>query len=365
VQRQQDVHGFVEAALECSLFLSPRAPGLTYAEVIEAGTRVGFLGGELGDALRGATTGTGAGHDRFQPRPSPLWDHFHFAQDPDYRNLDAFDFVCVQLRDIVRAEGAARAAIGRDVLVERAVTSGLPSLDTEAAITILLLANHLVEKDGTLRFAHGRETYPTPREQRGQGDNVNARRGTRETAHTKAYPIVKSIIETRTDGRPLAAEPLDAFSDQLERLGYAPFRLWWKQTLGELRRQDSTLSPVSTCVLSAALVEGALTFVVKHGRTLGAFASDDFDGDPKKWKIEDLVKSAAGGGSSAILDPPTRSRTDLLIKTRQRIHAGRMLSEYPGGAPDLRPEEARDAKTTADVVVRRILDWLQKNPPTT
>lgn len=358
-----EVQEFVRAALECTLFLSPRAPGLTHAELVEVGGRAGYQPGEVGDAIQSATAGARVLGGRLQPRSNPLWDHFHFVQDPDFRNIDAFDFVCSELRAIVRAEGTARAAIARDVLVERAAARALPSLDVEAAITILLLRDHLVEKDGALRFASGRERYPTPREQRAQGEDVKFRPTGRETPHTKAYPIVKAIIEARTDARPLTAEPLDAFAEQLEKLGYAPFRMWWKQTVAELRRQDSTLSPVSTCVLSAALVEGALTFVVKRGRSLGAFASSDYERDPRTWKIEDLVKSAAGGGSDAILEESTRHRADALIKTRQRIHAGRMLSEYPSGVPDLRPEESRDAKATADLVVRRILDWLQKHPP--
>jgi hypothetical protein len=41
-----------------------------------------------------------------------------------------------------------------------------------------------------------------------------------------------------------------------------------------------------------------------------------------------------------------------------------MLSDYPVGAPDLRPEEARDAKATAELVTRRVLDWVDKYPPT-
>jgi hypothetical protein len=40
-----------------------------------------------------------------------------------------------------------------------------------------------------------------------------------------------------------------------------------------------------------------------------------------------------------------------------------MLSEFPAGVPDLRPDEARDAKTTAELVVRRVLDWLERYPP--
>jgi len=46
-----------------------------------------------------------------------------------------------------------------------------------------------------------------------------------------------------------------------------------------------------------------------------------------------------------------------------RISIIRMLSDFLVGAPDIRPEEARDAKATAEQVVRRVLDWLQKFPP--
>jgi len=75
-----------------------------------------------------------------------------------------------------------------------------------------------------------------------------------------------------------------------------------------------------------------------------------------------LVKSASSGGPDAILDQGVRNRADALIRARQRIHAGRMLSDYPGGLPDLRPDEAREAVATAEAVVRCILDWLDKHP---
>jgi hypothetical protein len=134
--------------------------------------------------------------------------------------------------------------------------------------------------------------------------------------------------------------------------------------VAELGRADTSVSPVAVAVLSAALVEGALTFVVKHARELGlgVMASKTFDGEPRTWRIDDLVSSAAAGRDSAILDQPARLRADELVRVRQRIHAGRMLSEFPGGVPDLRPEEAREARSTAFLVVRRILDWLERNP---
>jgi hypothetical protein len=65
-------------------------------------------------------------------------------------------------------------------------------------------------------------------------------------------------------------------------------------------------------VTSAALVEGALTLVVKHARNLrlAVFASKSFDGDPRSWKIDDLVASAASGSDAAVLDPGTRHLGD-------------------------------------------------------
>jgi hypothetical protein len=264
-------------------------------------------------------------------------------------------------------QGAQTARIERSVLVARAVHTKLRELDVEAAITIMLWDKHLVvDKGGTLRFAPGRELYPLASEQVAQ---VRASRAgqhiIQKPERAQAYPIVKDVIERRSDGRPKAAEALDAFADALEKLGYAPFRLWWKQTVAELRHAEPTLSPVAATVFAAALVEGALTFVVKHARGfgLGVLGSRSLDGDPRTWKIDDLVSSACAGQDAAILDGATRHRADELIKARQRIHAGRMLSDFPGGAPDLRPEEARAAKESAEVIVRRVLDWLDKHPP--
>lgn len=180
----------------------------------------------------------------------------------------------------------------------------------------------------------------------------------------KLHPIVRDIVERRADGRCSSVEPLEAFSENLLPLGYGVFRSWWIQSVAELQRLELSLNPVAVAVISAALVEGCLTFVVKHARSLGlgVMGSKTFDGPPQTWKIDDLVSSASSGGPAAILDSSLRNRADFLIKVRQRIHAGRMLVDHPAGVPDLRPEEARDAKLTAELVVRRVIDWLERHP---
>jgi hypothetical protein len=357
----QDVIAFLRAALECSVYVAPLEPGLTYDELIEVGKRVNLQPGEIGDALpRVATQRFGGG--RLQPEPQHQhWNIFSLIEEPEYRNFVAFDFMYEEFNRLIRSEGAALALLERGVLVERAVAADITRHDIEVAITISLMTEQLVEKKGFLTRPHGGIYGPLPTEQR--------RKALGGVMHKKqrarAFPAVKDVIERRTDRRPKYAEPLDAFGDSLTELGYGPFRLWWTLLVAELRQSNAASNPVCTCVLAAALVEGALTFVVKHARStgLGVLGSATFEGDPKTWRIDALVTSAGMGREAAMLNDAMRRRAEMLIGARQRIHAGRMLSDHPGGPPDLRPEQAREARETADLVVRAVLDWLNQYPP--
>ena len=288
---------------------------------------------------------------------------FMYREEPDYRNFDALDFVIGEMNARAREFGGLAAQLDREVLVERAVAAGVPRLDAEASITLFVFSGQFTEKDGVIRSAQGIPYSPLPTMQRQQSGGFS--QTYQRPERTKVYPVVQDVISRRQDGRPRVTEPLDAFAEQIDRLGYGRLRMWWTQTAQELRQCEPQATPVSACVLSAALVEGSLTFVVHHARSLGlpVFRSKDFDRDPRSWRIDDLVASAASGGDDAILDTQIRARADILVRTRQRIHAGRMMSDYPGAMPDLRPDEARDAKATADLVVRAILDWLERFPP--
>ena len=360
----QEIVRFLQVALECSVYLAPLDPGLSYAEISEVGKRAGLQGGEIEDALPGLALSHFGGSKRLLPAPNALWIVFSIPQVPEYRSIAAFDFMHSQFNASLRAEGKRNARLERSVIVERAIAANIPPRDIEAAITISVMCDLLVDKDGVLSSKSGMVYEPLPSQQQsGQQASKPMRNEMRERAHA----IVNDVIERRTDGRPKHAEPFDAFSDALDLLSYGPFRLWWTQLVAELRHSTAQSSPLSTLVLAAALVEGALTFVVQHARAkgLGVFRSSDFAGDPRTWKIEDLIKSAASGSESTILDERTRLRASALVQTRQRIHAGRMLSEYPsGGMPDLRPEEARDAKATAEQVVRHELNRFGKYPST-
>lgn len=303
----QEVVQLLQAAIEASVYVAPTEPGLTASDLYEVGRRLGLKDGVIGDALPNVSAQLFGQPDERLLLPEYLWHmpgYLLFAENPDLRSPIAFDFVTEQLNDLAWEVGTARARLDRRIIVDRGRAKLIEEHDIQVAITLMVLSGQLVEDRGVIRFkgAQGERPLPsTNRNQHGVGPRPRSK-----VARTRAMPHVKDVVARRTDGRPKHVEPFGAFAKQLEKLGYGPFRLWWGQTVAELDRTDSVTSPLSTLVLAAALVEGSLTFIVKHARTLGlaTFASNDFARDPRLWRIDELVASAARGGDSAVLDPP-------------------------------------------------------------
>ena len=183
---------------------------MTFQELSEIGKRSGYQDGEINDALPHVTT-TYFGSRKLLPsrQETQSWV-FYFPEEPEYRNFAAFDFVVAELNALTRSEGAAKAVIQRNVLVERAVAKGIPRHDIQVAITWQLMSDQLVEKEGMLRFMN-------PGVRGSPSEQLKAHpRSYQKPNRARAYPIVKDVVARRTDGRPLCAEPFDAFADELE-----------------------------------------------------------------------------------------------------------------------------------------------------
>jgi hypothetical protein len=351
----------VAGALECSVYHQPKAPGLSVDEIHDVGSALGFQRGEIHDAIERARTHMRWGQ-RLVPSKSMVQGDFTFTLDPDFRNIAAFDFVPTYFRTLIESVGRAEAKVSHDVLVANGVGKGLPGHDLEVAITTYVLAGHLLETGGMLSLSSGHETHALPSEQL----TSNRRDWQRERPQMKGvYEAVSEVIGRRTNGRPKSGEPVHAFERELDDLGMGHFRVWWSSTASELSLANPAQQPTTVCVMAAALAEAALTFVVKRARDLGlaTMASKTFDDTPGRWGFDELLTSAAAGGTDAILDARTRERAARLSSVQQRIHAGRLLAEHPRGPiPDMRAEEPREARETLDAVLRRIIDWLATHP---
>ena len=72
LRQRQEVEKFVCAALECSVYVAPKEPGLTHEELFAVGRAAGFENGEIADVLPQVAAPIYSGSDnRISPARSP------------------------------------------------------------------------------------------------------------------------------------------------------------------------------------------------------------------------------------------------------------------------------------------------------
>lgn len=360
------VSDFLLTAFEVSIYVSPESPGLTLDELDEAGDRLGFKRGEIRDTLD--QIGIEPQIPLHMSRPS---EHLKYRllnwndkRTPEPRNEQAFEFVYTHFDELAREHTRAAARVERSVLASRGKPYGISEHDMQVAITALLYGGILnVNRMGLIGSTSGGMVRPSF-----QTGYHGGRRPVTPEFLGRLMEVVTDIAKRRSDGRPAAAEPIAAFERELARLGHGYFESWWRQTAAEFRTADANLMPTSVVVLAATLCEGALVFIREHAQSKGLSMPDSSLGaDPKGWKFNKLVDAACKGSapifSSQMRDQLAARRATELNFMRQRIHAGRVLDEQSKlPHPDLRPEEARTARETTDLVLRRVLDWLAAHP---
>lgn len=55
-QQRQQIVNLLTTGLECSFYISPKNPGLTYDELLAFGRHFGLEAGEIGDTMAQVTT---------------------------------------------------------------------------------------------------------------------------------------------------------------------------------------------------------------------------------------------------------------------------------------------------------------------
>jgi hypothetical protein len=151
--RRFELPQWLNSVLLASLFAAPRDPGLTSAELHELGRRFGYGRGEIDDAIAlCARTRVG---DRYQPDMATAIVNlvaFHDEWRDDPRDRKAFAFVWDEFDRLRREAGEAQALIDRDVLVERAVATGISRSHIETAVAGALAAGQIWHEGYLLRF---------------------------------------------------------------------------------------------------------------------------------------------------------------------------------------------------------------------
>ncbi len=355
-----EIDEFLKAAVRATVFVSPCDLGLTDEELTEVAKQAGYRPGQISDAIGRVWRSRPWGKTRLLPTKDGArsFSNFNFAWQPDPRNVQAFEFARRELQELADEHGEAQAELDRRVLVDRAVAAGVSRGDAEIAITGLVLDEIFQEKDGRVRHAPDRLRSSRPSE---QIERAGSRYPVEAKHLAKAIPLVRDIVLRRTDGRPSKVEPLDAFEDVFASVpDSARFKTWWIQVRAELRSLDDVRHPTATIVLAAAMAEGALSFVVPLAKSKGLMGRIDAD-KPRRWYLDDLVGGAKSGKPDvpSMVGDPMQARVLHLHKLRQRIHVGALIEQTPQGPiPDIRPEEARDARHTLDLLLREILVWL-------
>jgi hypothetical protein len=107
----QPLISLITAATECSIYAAPDAPGLTYNELIEIGSRLGHEEGEMGDAIASPLGHLEVQRGRYLPSSGimGIYYTFHHTEEPDYRPVNALNFIHTQLQELARTMGAKKA----------------------------------------------------------------------------------------------------------------------------------------------------------------------------------------------------------------------------------------------------------------
>jgi hypothetical protein len=224
-------------------------------------------------------------------------------------------------------------------------------------VAVTVLDGIFIEKDGVISHRQGQLRHILPSAQRASRQRTYVRP---QKWLKDAYTVVQDVIARRADGRAATANPLDTFEQLLAGLGHDRFRAWWTQIKQELRGLDPSLQPAAIIDHAASLAEAALCFVVPRAQAAGLMRNVDAS-KPRQWRFIDLIKGSKSGDKSVrpILDERTAQRGLDLNEAKQRRHAGFLIDTAPTGPiPDLKPEQARDALLTTDLIVRRVIDWL-------
>ena len=394
-----DAKDLIVWALEASLYLEPRRPGLTAAEMVEIGAHFGVGAAALDTHLRGRAVESG------RVVPFGVDPSFFATYEGDLRNVRAFDHVVTAFKVVAETAGQRPPIVDREAVIASGTAAGIAPGDLEFAIATYRAFEAVPEAEPRWELRRVKPGAALPSAQR---EGPAGRKVTRRERYGELVGLVRTLVERRRSAAsasaaattPAAAPPgarvavpqaartpavgespqraaapaasassssaaapvgvgdgvgdgdlVHAFRGILPALGQGRLVSWWAQLGLELRIADEQGAALTRCVLAATLAEIALTMACPRPRE----ARPDPKGKPARWALPEIARAASTIG----VDDRLRARLERMHKTRQRVYVARVM-ELSGPVSDITLEEAQDASEALDATLRLVLAWSQK-----
>lgn len=350
---------YIQYAIESTIFITPFDEGLSTAEIYEVLSRFNFQKGEIKDAMdqmwKIQHITVNWGEDKYKLKNdyiyySMIWDRFRPDPIPEILKQKLF----LYLIDDIKKHGSHNYSQNIEILInnlqeshsfERTqILSFLRSLQLSKWIQISEdnKTIHQVRKDS---LENGLQTC----------QRMDKRNGS-EKFHL-IFPVVKEVISRRASMLPISSDPYQGFYEQLKLLNAEKYKLWWAQITAEISQLDDKRNPTARLILSAAVCEGILAFIIEFSKDK-EFAMTKFVRieDPKSWKLSEMIR-ATSSGNGPFMKEDLKRKLESINENRKRIHPAAYL---PSGAivPDLKPEQSQEAFETSKALARAAIDWI-------
>lgn len=357
----------IKLGLEATVYESPDAEGLSRREIIELCERFGFREGEILDALGQLQNGQKVEeffrHDLITLPQDYIYflvAHFGFKEE-DPRNLRLMAGILQCLEKDAKDLGRGNVSISVSTLARRLAEEFQVS-EQDVRVHIRLLEKYRCFSISGDYIEKPNQNSCSPKfvESISAGQREGRRDGRR---FAQIRGTVREIISRRNSGKPISTDPIKAFEEKFDLLKAKPLYAWWNAMVAEWKDLDDRRNSVSVLTLSASLCEGALAFFAASGIHSGLTMTQKLPSDPRQWKLEALISAASTGGTTALLVDPLRQRLVELNERRKALHPGSFiqLSIPLQKVPEIRPEQAVEARSVVHLLLRTIVDWLARN----
>lgn len=352
---------YIQFAIESTIFITPFDEGLSKTEIFEILTRFDFHKGEIQDALdvmwKTQHITINWGEQKYKLSSdyifySMVWDRFRPDPIPEVLKRKIF----LYLLEDIKKYGSRNYSLNIEILINNLQESQ----DFERTIILSFLRSLQLAK--WIQISEDNKNILNVKKESIENglktcQKMDERKGSEK--FNSIFPVVKDVVGRRVSVLPISSDPYDGLSEQLKLLKADKYKLWWTQITSEISQLDDKRNPTARLILSAAICEGILAFVIEFSKDKEfAMTKNLRVEDPKSWKFSEMIK-ATSSGISPFMKEDLRRKLEKMNENRKRIHPASYLT-FGSAIPDLKPEQSQEAFETSKALAREAIEWIVK-----